>query len=87
MNKSLVIHVLLKCAPGKRILYSDCSHGCIAGISYADWAGSPIDRRSTTNYCVFVGENLVLWKSKKQAVVSRSCTDFEYRALTDITCE
>ena len=28
--------------------------------------------RSTISYCVFVGGNLVSWKSKKQNAVSRS---------------
>ncbi|XP_048235710.1 uncharacterized protein LOC125371219 [Ricinus communis] len=33
--------------------------------SYADWAGSPNDRRSTSGYCAFMGGNLVTWRSKK----------------------
>ena len=36
----------------------------------ADWVGSKEDMRSTSGYCVFVGGNLVSWKSKKQSVVS-----------------
>ncbi|KAM2757556.1 hypothetical protein PS2_019291 [Malus domestica] len=36
----------------------------------ADWAGSAIDRKSTTRYCTFVGGNIVTWKSKKQQVLS-----------------
>ena len=38
----------------------------------ADYAGSIVDGRSTTGYCMFLGGNLVTWRSKKQNVVARS---------------
>ena len=36
---------------------------------------------STSGYCVFVGGNLVLWKSKKESVVSHSSAKSKYRAI------
>ncbi|XP_062100044.1 uncharacterized mitochondrial protein AtMg00810-like [Humulus lupulus] len=47
----------------------------------ANWAGSKVDRRSTSGYCIFVGGNLVSWKSKKQTIVSRSSAESVDRAM------
>ncbi|KAL6313697.1 hypothetical protein AAG906_010115 [Vitis piasezkii] len=77
----------LKRAPGLGILYSNHGHAQIECFTDADWAGSKADRRSTTGFCVFVGGNLVSWKSKKQNVVSRSSAESEYRAMVQATCE
>ena len=49
----------LKGAPGRGILYSNHGHNRIECFTDFDWAGSMEDRRSTSGYCVFVGENLV----------------------------
>ncbi|WMV49280.1 hypothetical protein MTR67_042665, partial [Solanum verrucosum] len=61
----------LKGAPELGILYSNHGHSHIECFTDADWTGSKIDRRSTIGYCVFVGGNLVSWRSKKQNIVSR----------------
>ncbi|GAV77753.1 hypothetical protein CFOL_v3_21223 [Cephalotus follicularis] len=84
-----VIRILryLKGNPGRGLVYRDYGHRRVEGFSDADWAGSPVDRRSTTGYCVFVGGNLVSWKSKKQSVVARSSAESEYRAMAHTTCE
>ncbi|KAJ4755932.1 polyprotein [Rhynchospora pubera] len=51
----------------------------------SDWAGCPIDRRSTSGYCIFLGKNIISWSAKKQNTVSRSSTEAEYRGLA-LTC-
>ncbi|KAF3779455.1 Copia protein [Nymphaea thermarum] len=42
---------------------------------------------SPTDFCVFVGGNLITWKNKKQAAVARSSVESEYRAMTQTTTE
>ncbi|KAK3000481.1 hypothetical protein RJ639_021314 [Escallonia herrerae] len=53
----------------------------------ADWGCDLVDRRSTTGLCFLLGNSLISWRSKKQSIVSRSSTEFEYRALADTTAE
>lgn len=77
----------IKGAPGRGLLYENKGHSHIVGYSNADWVGSLSDRRSTSGFCVLVGGNLVSWKSKKQAVVTRSSAEAEYRAMGLATCE
>jgi hypothetical protein len=77
----------LKGTPGKGLWFAKSGHLEVDGYSDSDWAGCQDDRRSTSGYCVFVGGNLVSWRSKKQTVVSRSTAEAEYRALSQGVCE
>nr|GEX37457.1 laccase-17-like [Tanacetum cinerariifolium] len=59
-------------------LYSSTTISLV-GYTDADWAGCPSIRRSTLGYCVFLGDNLLSWSSKRQQIISRSSAEAEYR--------
>ena len=77
----------LKSAPGKGLCFRKNGHTSVEAYTDADWAGSIIDRKSTTGYCSFVGGNLVTWRSKKQSVVARSSAEAEFKAMAQGVCE
>lgn len=52
-----------------------------------DWAGCPDTRKSTSGFCVFLGQNLVSWSSKCQPTVSRSSAEAEYRGVANCVAE
>ncbi|GJR57564.1 ribonuclease H-like domain-containing protein [Tanacetum coccineum] len=52
-----------------------------------DWAGCPITRRSTSGYCVFLGNNLLSWSSKHQLTLSRSSAEAEYRGVANVVAD
>jgi hypothetical protein len=77
----------LKNNPGQGLFFSRDSTMQLIGYSDADWAGCMDTRKSISGYCFFIGKSLISWRAKKQATVSRSSSEAEYRALSSATCE
>lgn len=59
----------------------------LTAYSDADWAGCPSTRLSTSGYCVFLGDNLISWSSKRQQTISRSSAEAEYRGVANSVSE
>nr|GEU65111.1 ribonuclease H-like domain-containing protein [Tanacetum cinerariifolium] len=59
----------------------------LVGYTDADWAGCPSTRRSTSGYCVFLGDNLLSWSSKRQHTISRSSAEAKYHGVANVVVE
>lgn len=69
------------------LLINSSSPTSLTVYSDADWAGCPDTRRSTSGFCVYLGDNLVSWCSKRQVTVSRSSAEAEYRSVAHAVAE
>ena len=79
-----------------RYVHGTTSHGIllrpsadltVTTYSDADWGGCPDTRRSTSGFCVYLGDSHVSWSSKRQSAVSRYSTEAEYRAVANAVAE
>ncbi|GJW38691.1 ribonuclease H-like domain-containing protein [Tanacetum coccineum] len=67
-------------------LYASSETSLVA-YSDVDWAGCPATRRSTSGYCVFLGNNLLLWSSKRQHTLSRSSAEAEFQGVANVVAD
>ncbi|GJV46170.1 ribonuclease H-like domain-containing protein [Tanacetum coccineum] len=68
---------------------SDISYAVQHLIAYtdADWVGCPVTRRSTSGYCVFLGDNLLSWFAKRHVTLSRSSDEAQYKGVANVVAE
>jgi hypothetical protein len=68
------------------VLHHSSTHFLVA-YSDADWAGCPDTRRSTSGLCMYLGDNLISWSSRRQTTVSCSSFEAEYCAVATCVAE
>ena len=77
----VVIKILqyLKSSLGRELLIKKESKVSLEVYTHADYVGLIIDRRSNSGYCMFLGGNLVILRSKKQNRVARSSVVLRFK--------
>ncbi|KAL0415573.1 UNVERIFIED_CONTAM: hypothetical protein Slati_3389200 [Sesamum latifolium] len=83
----VVLHVVcyLKGCPSKRLFLPFQSN-----LSFKPSVmptGHPDSRRSLTSFCIFLGDVVISWKTKKQSTVSHSTAEAEYSSMAATICE
>ena len=69
-------------------LYYDRDHDYkFYGYMDSDWAGSLVDRKSTSGGCYYLGSSMISWFSKKQSIVALNTAEEEYITAFFASCE
>lgn len=95
MQKPTTVHMqnakrLLRYISGtvtQGILLASSSAAQLTAYCDSDWAGCVSTRKSTSGFCIFLGDSPISWKTKKQTVVARSSAEAEYRSMALTACE
>ena len=72
---------------GQGILLNGSSQLTLQAYSDSDWGSCINTRRSITGYILMLGASPISWKSKKQATISKSSSEAEYRAISSAASE
>nr|KYP62723.1 hypothetical protein KK1_017271 [Cajanus cajan] len=62
-------------------------HLILPAFSDSDQRFDPNDRKFIVGFCVYLGDNLISWCTRKQRVVSCSSIEVEFRSVAAITLE
>jgi hypothetical protein len=79
-------HILryLKGAINYGLRYTSSGGLFLHGYADADWAGSSVDWKSTSEYCFSLGSTMISWSSRKHGSIAQSTTKDEYIAVSSL---
>ncbi|GKA61592.1 ribonuclease H-like domain-containing protein [Tanacetum coccineum] len=69
---------MVKCNPSQKLVDTESKMGP---------EGCPSTCKSTSGYCVFLGDNLLSWLAKRQHTLSRSSAKDEYHGVANVVVE
>ncbi|GKE10469.1 uncharacterized mitochondrial protein-like protein [Tanacetum coccineum] len=81
LNISYAVHIF------QTLLLPSMSALDLGAYCDSNCAGDVVLCKPITGFCIFLGDSLLSWKSKKQDVLSKSSTEAEYRAMAVTTSE
>ncbi|XP_022042124.1 uncharacterized mitochondrial protein AtMg00810-like [Helianthus annuus] len=83
------LHTLhyVKGTSSQGLFFNDSQDFKLEAYCDSDWAACLNTRKSVTGYFILLGGSLISWKSKKQATVSLSSAEAEYRSMRRVTAE
>jgi hypothetical protein len=77
----------LKGTSGRGLFFPSGNSLQLEDFSDANWASCTDTHRSITGWCMFFGDALISWKSKKQVCVSKLSNESKYRAVSSACSE
>ncbi|KAL0412263.1 UNVERIFIED_CONTAM: Retrovirus-related Pol polyprotein from transposon RE2 [Sesamum latifolium] len=77
----------LKGTPATGLFFPCSTSFCLKAYSDADWASCVDSRKFISGFCIFLGDALISWKTKKQAIVSRSSVEAKYQSRGGTLCK
>lgn len=82
MSRALQILSYLKGTIHQGLYYSITSFSQLECYTNTDYANCSDTRKSVFGNCIYLGMNLISWRSKKQSTVSQSSAEAEYKSMS-----